>query len=123
MRQAGDSDCGPEGPGWLHRAADGQQPVFVTIGEPARKPWRIMTADSAIDGHWPGVSHMSSQSSTERSSLRDCPVQISHGGSEGFKSLHLHISPGQEPGGSLPLADVAQISPSGHLAIPRSARV
>ena len=39
-------------------------------------------------------------------------VQISHGGSEGFKSLHLHISPGQEPGGSLPLADVAQISPA-----------
>jgi hypothetical protein len=32
-------------------AADGQQPLFVTIGEPARKPWRIMTADPAIDGH------------------------------------------------------------------------
>jgi hypothetical protein len=29
----------------------GQQPVFITTEEPARKPWRIMTADSAIDGH------------------------------------------------------------------------
>jgi hypothetical protein len=51
MMRAGDSDCGHEGPGWLRRAADGQQPVFVTTGEPASKPWRIMTADSAIDGH------------------------------------------------------------------------
>jgi hypothetical protein len=25
--------------------------VSVTTGESARKPWRIMTADSAIDGH------------------------------------------------------------------------
>ena len=32
-------------------AADGQQSVFVTTGEPAREPWRIMTADPAIDGH------------------------------------------------------------------------
>jgi hypothetical protein len=32
------------------RAADGQQPLSMTIGEPARKPWRIMTADSAVDG-------------------------------------------------------------------------
>ena len=47
----GDSDCGPEGPGWRRRAADRQQPVSVTTGEPARKPWRIMTADSAIDGY------------------------------------------------------------------------
>jgi hypothetical protein len=34
---------------WL--AANGQQPGSVTTGEPARKPWRIMTADPAIDGH------------------------------------------------------------------------
>ena len=26
------------GPGWLYRAADGQQSVFVMTGEPARKP-------------------------------------------------------------------------------------
>jgi hypothetical protein len=32
-------------------AADGQQPVSVTTGEPARKLWRIMTADPSIDGH------------------------------------------------------------------------
>ena len=40
-----------------------------------------MTADSAVDGHWPGVCDVPSQSSTERSSLREGPVQISHGGS------------------------------------------
>ena len=51
MMRVGDSDCGPEGPGRLRRAADGQQPVFVTTGEPARKPWRNITADPAIDGH------------------------------------------------------------------------
>jgi hypothetical protein len=33
------------------RAADGQQPGSVTNREPARKPWRIMAADSIIDGH------------------------------------------------------------------------
>ena len=38
---------GEVGPGWLYRAADGQQPVFVMTGEPARKPWRIMSVDSA----------------------------------------------------------------------------
>jgi hypothetical protein len=38
MMQVGNSDCGPEGPGWMRRAADGQQPVFVTTGAPARKP-------------------------------------------------------------------------------------
>jgi hypothetical protein len=37
--------------GRRHRAADGQQPVSVTTGELAREPWRIMTADPAIDGH------------------------------------------------------------------------
>jgi hypothetical protein len=31
-------------------AADRQQPMSVTTGEPARKPCRIMTADPAIDG-------------------------------------------------------------------------
>jgi hypothetical protein len=46
--QTGGSDCGPEGR--RRRAADGQQPVSVTTGECARKPWRIMTADSGIDG-------------------------------------------------------------------------
>jgi hypothetical protein len=51
MMHAGDSDCGPEGPGRLRRAADGQQPMSVTTGETAREPWRIMTADAAIDGH------------------------------------------------------------------------
>jgi hypothetical protein len=45
--QAGDSDCGPEGPRRLRRAAYGQQPVFVTTGEPARKPWTLMTPDRA----------------------------------------------------------------------------
>ena len=45
--QTGGSDCGPKVSG---RAADGQQPVSVTTGECARKPWRIMTADSGIDG-------------------------------------------------------------------------
>jgi hypothetical protein len=33
------------------RAADGQQSVSVTTGQPARKLWRIMTVDPAIDGH------------------------------------------------------------------------
>ena len=37
--------------GSVRRAADGQQPVSVTTGEPARKPWRIMTADAAIYGY------------------------------------------------------------------------
>jgi hypothetical protein len=32
-------------------AAHGQQQVFVTTGEPARTPWRIMTSDLAIDSH------------------------------------------------------------------------
>jgi hypothetical protein len=32
-------------------AADGQQPVFVTTGEHGLKPWKIMTANPAIDGH------------------------------------------------------------------------
>jgi hypothetical protein len=47
----------PWGPSWSRRsgphrrAADGQQPVSVTTGEPAREPWRIMAADPAIDGH------------------------------------------------------------------------
>ena len=36
--------------GRRRRAADGQQPGSVTTGERARKPWRIMTADSGIDG-------------------------------------------------------------------------
>jgi len=45
------SDCGREGPGSCAWAADGQQPVSVTTGEPARKPWRTMTADAAMDGY------------------------------------------------------------------------
>jgi hypothetical protein len=48
--QTGGSECGPEGqrsaPSGSRRAAT----VSVTTGECARKPWRIMTADSAIDG-------------------------------------------------------------------------
>jgi hypothetical protein len=40
-----------EGRGHRRRAADGQQAMSVTNGEPARKPWRTMTADSVIDGH------------------------------------------------------------------------
>jgi hypothetical protein len=32
-------------------AAGGQQPVSVTTGEPTWKPWRILTADTAIDGY------------------------------------------------------------------------
>lgn len=40
----------PKVSGRHRRAADGQQPVFVTTGECARKLWRIMTADSGIDG-------------------------------------------------------------------------
>jgi hypothetical protein len=50
MMHAAESILGPE-VGRRRRAADGQQPVFVTTGKPARKPWRIMTAGSAIDGH------------------------------------------------------------------------
>jgi hypothetical protein len=49
MLQVGDSDCGPEGRVGDVGAADGQQPVSVTTGEPAREPWRIMTADPPID--------------------------------------------------------------------------
>jgi hypothetical protein len=44
----------------MPRAAGGQQPVFVTTEEPARKPWRFLTADSAVEGHGPEVSHTSS---------------------------------------------------------------
>ena len=51
MMDMGDSDCGPEGRVGDVGAADRQQPVSVTTGEPAREPWRIMTADPAIDGH------------------------------------------------------------------------
>jgi hypothetical protein len=40
-----------------------------------------------------GVSHLSPRSSTPRNSLMECPVQISHGGSQGFKSPHLHLHP------------------------------
>jgi hypothetical protein len=32
-------------------AADGQQPVFVTTGAHGQRPWRIMIARSAIEGH------------------------------------------------------------------------
>jgi hypothetical protein len=88
----------------LRRAADGQQPVFVTTGEPGRKPCRTMTADPATHGHLPEVSHASSRSSTPRSFLRKGIVQISHGGSQRFKSPHLPPpqSPGHRPGGSPP---------------------
>jgi hypothetical protein len=48
MTRPGDSEFGPESR--RRRAADRQQPVFVTTGEPARNQWRIMTADSGIDG-------------------------------------------------------------------------
>jgi hypothetical protein len=41
----------PKVSGRRRRAADGQRPVSVTTRECARKPWRIMTADPAIDGH------------------------------------------------------------------------
>jgi hypothetical protein len=41
----------PKVSGRRRRAADGQQPVSVTTGECARKPWRIVTGDSGIDGH------------------------------------------------------------------------
>src|SRR4029450_1864847 len=47
----GGSDCGPEDPGRLRQAADGQQPLFVTTGKSDRKPWRILTTDAAIDGY------------------------------------------------------------------------
>jgi mycothiol synthase len=33
------------------RAADRQQPVSVTTGEPARRLWKIMTSGPAIDSH------------------------------------------------------------------------
>ena len=50
-----------EGPGSSRAwAADGQQPVSVTTGELPSRPWRIVTADAATDGYWPGVSHPSS---------------------------------------------------------------
>jgi hypothetical protein len=72
------------------RAADRQQPVSVTTGEPTRRLWRIMTADPAIDGHSPGILGSLPRSSTPRNSLQERLVQISHGGSRGFKSRHLH---------------------------------
>jgi hypothetical protein len=50
MMHVGDSDCGHEGRVGDVGAADGQQSVSVTTGEPIREPWRIMTADPAIDG-------------------------------------------------------------------------
>ena len=50
MMHAAESNLVPKS-GRRRRAADGQQPVFVTTGEPARKRWRIMTTDPAIDGH------------------------------------------------------------------------
>jgi hypothetical protein len=48
--RTGGSDCVPKTSGQRCRAAHGQQPVSVTTGECARKPWRIMSADSGIDG-------------------------------------------------------------------------
>jgi hypothetical protein len=51
MMQTGELDCGPRVGVGTRRAADGQQPVSVTTGEPARKLGRIMTADPAIDRH------------------------------------------------------------------------
>ena len=50
QRRQADQIVVPEVSGRRRRAADGQQPVSVTTGECARKPWRIMTADSGIDG-------------------------------------------------------------------------
>src|SRR5829696_9209903 len=38
------------------------------------------------------------RSSTLRSSMNEWPVQISHGGSQGFKSPHLHITTALVPG-------------------------
>jgi hypothetical protein len=64
-------------------AADGQQPVSVTTEELARKPWRIMTADSATMATDLAFLTRLSRFSTPCSSLRECPVQISHGGSKG----------------------------------------
>jgi len=50
--QTGRSDRGgPEGQRSAQPPADGQQPVSVTTGECGSEPWRIMTADSGIDGH------------------------------------------------------------------------
>jgi hypothetical protein len=49
--RASDSDCGPEVRVGVVGQQIGQQPVFVTTGEPARKLWRIMTTDPVIDGH------------------------------------------------------------------------
>jgi hypothetical protein len=51
MMQAADRIVIPKVGSATSGAADGQQPVSVTTGEPAREPWRIMTADPAIDGH------------------------------------------------------------------------
>jgi hypothetical protein len=50
QRRQADQIVVPKVSGRRRRAADGQQPVSVTTGECARKPWRIMTADSGIDG-------------------------------------------------------------------------
>ena len=51
LMHSAESDSGPEGQGRRRRAAVRQQPVSVTTGEPARKLWRIVTADSPVDGH------------------------------------------------------------------------
>jgi hypothetical protein len=75
MMHVGDSDCGHEGPGWLRRAADGQQPVFVTTGEPASKSWRIMSVDSAPTATDLVFLMHPSRSSTPRSSLEKGPCR------------------------------------------------
>jgi hypothetical protein len=60
---------------WCIGAADGQQPVSVTTGESARKPWRIMTADPASTATDLAFLTCLPQSSTPRSSLQECPYR------------------------------------------------
>src|SRR5215211_1551255 len=51
QRRQADQIVVPKVSGRRRQAADGQQPVSVTTGECARKPWRIMTAD--LWHRWP----------------------------------------------------------------------
>jgi hypothetical protein len=52
MMRVGDSECGPEGRG--RRPGPGSRWAATGVRNDrgaAREPWRIMTADPAIDGH------------------------------------------------------------------------
>src|SRR5215211_26848 len=90
QRRQADQIVVPKVSGRRRQAADGQQPVSVTTGECARKPWRIMTAD--LWHRWPLTWRSSHAFTILNTTQFHVPysVQISHGGSQRFKPPHLY---------------------------------